>query len=188
MTCHHRVFLFAALVLAVGPGTVEAANVQMTIPQGYFARNIGKSSLTDPSGATHTRQDVAGKVVVAIFSDPTMSQGGAQEKWSDLLATQSDTKLPNEVALVLVEDMSEAGMFKGIALGDMKKQFAPHQRPFLILDQTGDVFKKFGVPRNTTCILTYDKKGKLRDVEVDLNDQATVIGRIKAITKELLAD
>jgi hypothetical protein len=181
--------LAAAFILSLG-GTLPAAaaTVSMMIPKGFAATNIGTSSLADPSGVTHTRQDVAGRVVVAIFSAPTMGQGNAQEKWSDLLSTEPASKLPDEVALVLVEDMTQAGIFKGMALDSMKKQFAPHERPFLILDQTGNVFKKFGMPKNQTGILIYDKTGALRDVELNLSDQKNTLNRIKAITTKLLAD
>ena len=178
--------LLALFLLNSNP--MRATEMEMVIPPGYFAQNIGKSSLADPSGVTHTREDVAGRVVVAIFSAPDMSQGDRQEKWSDLLSTQPETRVPMTIALVLVEDMTQAGLFRGMALSSMKKQFAPHQRPFLILDQTGEVFKKFGVPQNHTVILIYDKAGKLRDVEQNLDDEAGVISRIKAITKKLLAE
>jgi hypothetical protein len=47
--------------------------------------------------------------------------------------------------------------------------------------------KKFGVPRDQTVILIYDKKGKLRDVETNLKDQDGTVQRIKAIAKQLLA-
>ncbi len=168
-----------------GLSSTRATGVQMNIPPGSYAKTIGKTALADPSGTTHTRQDVAGKVVVAIFSAPNMTQGGQQEKWSDLLSTQPASKLPDKVALVLVEDMTQAGMFKGMALDSMKKQFTPHSRPFLILDQNGDVFKKFGVSKNKTEILIYDKTGKLRDVETNLADQSTTLQRIKSITADL---
>jgi predicted transcriptional regulator len=164
-------------------GPSRAVAVQMNVPAGYFQQDIGKSALADPSGVTHTKQEVAGKVVVAIFSAPTMSQGDSQKTWSNLL----DEQVKPPVALVLVEDMTQAGMFKGLALDDMKKEFTPHSRPFLILDQTGDVVKKFGVPRDQTVILIYDKKGKLRDVETNLKDQDGTVQRIKAIAKQLLA-
>ena len=172
-------------LLLTGSGLVEAAAVPMNIPPGSYARTIGSSALADPSGTTHTRQDVAGKVVVAIFSAPNMTQGGRQEKWSDLLSTQPDSKVGDEIALVLVEDMSQAGLFKGMALSSMKKQFTPNSRPFLILDQTGEVFKKFGVPKNRTEILIYDKTSRLRDVELHLDDEATTVSRIKSITRQL---
>jgi hypothetical protein len=169
-------------------GISHAEKVEMNLPSGNYAHQLGTGSLADPSGATHTRQEVRHKVCVAIFSAPNMSQGGRQEKWSDLLATQPATKVSDKVGLFLVEDMTQAGMFKGMALDSMKKQFTPHSRPFLILDQTGDVFKRFGVSRGTTVILIYDKEGKLRDVESDLDDQDKTTHRVKEITKQLLAE
>ena len=39
--------------------------------------------------------------------------------------------------------MSQAGMFKGMALDSMKKQFTPTSRPFLVLDQDGSFLKRF---------------------------------------------
>lgn len=176
-------------VLIMGTyGLCRAESVAMNLPAGNYATQLGTRSLADPSGATHTRQEVKHKVVVGIFSAPNMSQGGRQEKWSDLLATQPDTKISDKVALILIEDMTQAGMFKGMALDSMKKQFTPNSRPFLILDEDGSVLKRFGVPHGTTRILIYDKTGKLRDVEDNLDDQATTVGRVKVITKKLLAE
>jgi len=170
--------------------SVRADDVEMQLPPGNYAHKIGSRPIADPSGATHTRQEVAGRVCVAIFSAPNMSQGDRQEKWSNLLANKAKTKVSDDVVLVLVEDMSQAGPFKGMALDSMKKQFTPHSRPFLILDQDGSVFKKFGVPRDKTEILIYDKTGTLRDVETKLgeDDEDDTIRRIKAITRKLLAE
>jgi hypothetical protein len=169
-------------------GLAHAQDVAMHLPSGNYATEIDTTPLTDPSGATHTRLEVKGKVVVAIFSAPNMSQGGTQEKWSNLLANQSATKLSDSVAMFLVEDMSQAGAFKGIALDNMKKQFTPTSRPFLILDQNGAILKKFGVPRGKTEILIYDRQSMLRDVETDLDDQDMTVNRIRAITAILLAE
>jgi hypothetical protein len=180
--------LGAIILLSGISALVRAETVTMFLPEGNYTTRLGTGSIADPSGATHTRKEVKGKVVVAIFSAPNMSQGDRQEKWSDLLANQSGTKVSDDVALFLVEDMSQAGMFKGIALGDMKKQFTPKSRPFLVLDQDGSFLKKFGVPRGATQILIYDKNGTLRDVETDLDDQDKTIHRIHLITKRLLAE
>jgi hypothetical protein len=174
-------FLSAAL-----SGSTGAQEVQTYLPPGDYAKKIDTIPLSDPSGTTHTQQEVKGKVVVAIFSAPNMSQGGTQEKWSKLLAVDPDTKLSDSVALVLIEDMSQAGAFKGIALNNMKAQFTPQSRPFLILDQTGDILKRFGVPRGKTAILIYDKRSTLRDVELDLSNQDLVLKRVTAITGTLL--
>ena len=157
----------------------------MQIPPGNFTRQLGSGSLDDPSGAAHTRRDAAGQVIVAIFSIPNMSQGNYQEKWAKLLSTQPDTKLPDSVFLVLFENMSQAGMFKGIARSDMKKQFTKGSRPLVVLDETGAIFTKYGVPADRTEILIYDKKGALRDVESDLSDTDTTLHRIHSISKTL---
>jgi hypothetical protein len=175
--------LAVAGAVLLGAGALSAA-VTMTIPSGYFAKNLGKSALADPSGVAHTKEEVAGKVVVALFSAPTPSQGDLQKQWSSGLADA----LPKSVAFVLVEDMTQAGLFKGIALSEMKKEFSPHDRPFLILDQNGAVVKKFGVPKDKTVVLIYDTKGKLRDVETNLGDQSAEITRIVAIAKQLQGD
>jgi len=178
------------LYLGISHLTAKADDVQMIIPPGHHAPKIGTRALADPSGATHTKQEVAGKVCVAIFSAPNMSQGDKQEKWSDLLANKPASKVSNSVVLILVEDMSQAGMFKDMALDSMKKHFTPKSRPFLILDQDGSVFKKFGVPSDKTEILIYDKNSTLRDVEVNLgeDDEDNTIHRIKVITRRLLAE
>ena len=177
----------AVLILGAS-GLGRAESVKMNMPPGNYTTQLGTGSIADPSGATHTRQEVKGKVVVAIFSAPNMSQGDRQEKWSDLLANKPDTKLSDRIGLFLVEDMSQAGMFKGMALDSMKKQFTPTSRPFLILDQDGSFLKKFGVPRGQTVILIYDKRGKLRDVENNLDDEDMTIRRIHVITGRLFAE
>jgi hypothetical protein len=180
--------LGAGILLLGTSGLLRAESVTLNLPEGNYAMHIGTRPIADPSGATHTRKEIAGKVVVGIFTAPNMSQGDIQEKWANLLANQADTKISEDVALFLVEDMSQAGMFKGIARGDMKKEFTPNSRPFLILDEDGSVLKKFGVPRGTTRILIYDKNGTLRDVEENLDDQDATIHRIKSITHRLLEE
>jgi hypothetical protein len=178
-------FVLCAVIVALPVTAVKA--VEMQIPAGDYTRQLGNGSLDDPSGVPHTRREAAGQVIVAIFSIPNMSQGSYQEKWSNLLADQSDTKLPKSEFLVLFEDMAHAGLFEGIARSDLKKQFTKGSRPLVVLDETGAIFKKYGVPRDKTEILIYDKKGVLRDVEADLNGSNSdkTIARIHAITRAL---
>jgi len=180
-----RLALGAALLL---PAAARADEVPMRVPPGNYARRLGATVLADPLGNPHTRRDAAGKVMVAIFSAPTMSQGGYQEKWSSLLADQPATRLPGEVMLVLFEDMSQAGMFQGMARDDMKKQFVKGSRPLVVLDETGATFRKFGIPKNKTEILLYDKTETLRDVEQDLGNVDATVRRIHAVTRQLQAE
>jgi hypothetical protein len=176
--------LTAALIMTALP-VARGAEVAMQIPPGDYTRQLGNGSLNDPSGAAHTRREASGQVIVAIFSIPNMSQGSYQEKWADLLAQQPGTKVPASVFLVLFENMSQAGMFKGIARSDMKKQFTKGSRPLVVLDETGAIFKKYGVPPDKTEIVIYDKKGALRDVEQDLSDTDATVNRIQGIVKAL---
>ena len=58
----------------------------------------------------------------------------------------------------------------------------------MVLDETGSIFKKYGVPRDETEILIYDKKGVLRDVEAELDDSDKTVARIHSITRTLQAE
>ena len=175
-----------AILLSLSP--LPAETIRPEIPSGYSKQRIGTIKLADPSGAFHSRSEIAGKVVVIIFSIPSMSQGDRQETWAGLLADNPKTKVSDAVGLVLIEDMSQAGMFKGIARDRMKKEFKPDSRPFLILDETGISRKRWGVPENKTQIMIYDKQGLLRDIETNLDLQDATLHRIQAITHQLLAE
>ncbi len=177
-----------ALLIAGSAGGFAQTTYAFNLPAGYYAKKIGPELLADPSGETHSRQEVAGKVVVVIFSAPNMTQGGRQEKWSKILADDPGTRLSDNISFYLLEDMSAAGMFKGMARDSMRKDFTKDSRPFLILDETGEVFKNLGVPHNKTVILVYDKTSKLRDVETNLDDSALTVNRLKFVTAKLLAE
>jgi len=181
-----KTLLLTTLLGAISAGFAASDDVKMQIPPGVnYQMHLGTRTIKDPSGVNHSRADVRDKVVVAIFSAPNMSQGDVQQKWSDMLANNAGTKVDDAVVLVLAEDMSQAGMFKGIARDDMKKDFTPTSRPLLILDETGEFFKRYGVPRGHTQILIYDKTGTLRDVEPDLNDDKLIDHRVKVISHRL---
>lgn len=166
----------------------RATEVEMVIPPGKYQKNLGNQAMRDPTGTSHSHREIAGRVVVAIFSVPDMAQGDRQQRWSTLLADNPKTMLPKKIVLLLFEDMSQAGAFKKRAMSDMKKEFTPDSRPFLIIDADGKAFKKFGIPRNTTEIRIFDKKGKLRDVETDLDNEKLTLARITAITTKLQAE
>jgi hypothetical protein len=70
----------------------------------------------------------------------------------------------------------------------LKQQFTKGSRPLVVLGETGSIFKKYGVPRDKTEILIYDKKGVLRDVEVDLSDSNKTVSRIHSFTHALQAE
>ncbi|MDE1169747.1 MAG: hypothetical protein PW734_00835 [Verrucomicrobium sp.] len=176
--------LLLSLALGLFPFCARA-DVALHVPDGNYAHRFGGGVLKDPDGKTYTAGQLRGKVVVAIFSAPNISQGGTQERWADALATNPATKVPDSVALFLVEDMTQAGMFAGMARDSMKKSYTPGTRPILVLDETGAVFRKFGVKRNATELLIYDPHGALRDVETDLSDIPATAKRVRAICRML---
>lgn len=181
-----KILILAGTFSALATALAAAEDVKCHIPSGVnYQMHIGSKAIKDPSGVNHSRAEIKDKVLVAIFSAPNMSQGDVQQKWADLLATNPKTKVDDAVVLVLAEDMSQAGMFKGMARDSMKKDFTPTSRPLLILDETGEVFQRYGVPRGKTQILIYDKTGTLRDVEPDLSDDKTVDHRVKVISNRL---
>jgi hypothetical protein len=184
-----NLFLAGTMLFLLAALGARADSVKMSSPPGsHYEKRLGSGAIADPTGKIHTRAEVKGKVVLILFSAPNMSQGNVQEKWSKLLADDPKTKVDDRVVLALFEDMTQAGMFKGIALDDMKKDFTPDSRPIVGIDQTGEFFKHFGIPRDTTQILIYDKQSKLRDVDPDLSDESTVTHRVKVITNKLLAE
>jgi hypothetical protein len=181
--------IFIAIVSALlWTPSMHADDVKMVLPPGHYQRHFGQGKLEDPLCRTYAKTDVRNKVVVAIFSSPNMSNGDAQRKWVDLLANNPETKLKDAVLLVLVEDMSQAGMFRDMALASMRKDFKESSRPLIVLDDTGDFSRRFGIPRDQTRILVFDKTGTLRDVEADLQDSSTTTHRLKVITGRLLAE
>jgi hypothetical protein len=126
---------------------------------GYLPA-IPVGSLRDPLGNVHTSTGKLTRSVVVIFSVPTPSQGGNQRRWSEALADNPQTRLPKSVGLFLVEDMKQSG-FGEMAREEMKKKFNKNSRPVLLLDETGEVRKRFRIPRDATCVLVYDRNNKL---------------------------
>lgn len=166
----------AACLLFPCPGQAEDSD------KPSFATSIPKGSLRDPQGILHTSTGQLAQPVVAIFSVPSMAQGGNQEKWSQCLAEDPKTKLPNSVGLYLIEDMKQSG-FSEMARDRMKKEYGKGDRPILLLDETGAIGKEFGIPRNTTCVLVYSRENKLVHSEMGpATDEAVARVRKKVAT------
>ena len=177
--------IFLALILGL-PRSSHAENTKMNLPPGMETARAGGVTLHDPDSLSHPRLDLGGRVGVVIFSVPDMSQGPSQRRWSAFLADKPESRVSDKIALVLVENMAEAGPFKEEARSNMKEKFALKKRPFLLLDETGATCQRFGILRDRTEILIFDKTGALRDVEQDLSDKDQTIARVKAITAQLL--
>lgn len=183
---HPLPLLLAAVLLAASVPALHAGGVAMTVPPGDYLRQLGGSPLRDPAGVTHTDAEVKGRVAAIIFSVPDPSQGGRQRKWAAALADDPATRVPKTAALVLIEDMAQSG-FAAMARDDMKRQYTPGSRPALLLDETGAITKHFGIPRDRTQILIYDKSGVLRHVET-ANPSPESAARVRKIVGTLLGE
>lgn len=149
---------------------------------GGFAPSIPKGSLKDPLGNNYTSQGFLKKPVVLIFSVPSMAQGGNQKGWAKALGSDPATKLPNSVGFFLVENMKQAGMGSNMAREEMKKKYHVGDRPVLLLDEDGSESQRFGIPRNSTCVLIYSKQNKLVHVEKGPATSAAVGRVLKALS------
>jgi len=179
------VFSLALLLAFTTVDSSPAAQpVVMNIPPGNYAKKMGNNAVEDPSGAMHTKQEVKGKVAVAIFITPNLSEG-VKRRWAYLLADKPSTRLPHSVALVMIQNIAAAGGFKKMPKDASKTDFIRGERPYTVLDYSGKVFKRFGITDKKTQILIFDKKGRLRDVEADLSDEALTLKRIRSIVATL---
>ena len=174
----------AALLLLAAAPCYAASPVVMTIPPGHYAKKMGNNTVKDSSGAVYGKEDVKGRVCVAIFITPNLAEG-VKRHWAYLLADKPSTKLPNSVALVMIENIAAAGGFKKMPMTATRSDFVKGERPLTVLDYSGRVFKRFGISDKKTQILIFDKKGRLRDVESDLSDRVLTLKRIRAITAHL---
>lgn len=178
-------FFSPAFLFLCGVPALSAADpVVMSLPPGNYARKLGSNAVEDPSGAIHTKQEVRGRVMVGIFITPNLTEG-VKRRWAYLLADKASTRLPDSVALVMIENIAAAGGFKKMGKDSVKSDFIKGERPFTVLDYTGRVFKRFGISGTKTEILIFDKKGRLRDVENDLSDEALTLRRVRSIVAYL---
>jgi hypothetical protein len=152
----------------------EASSYRASIPVG---------SLRDPHTILHSFNGNLTRPVVAIFSIPTMSQGGIQERWAEALADDPKTRLPDSVGLYLVEDMV-TGM-REVARKQMKKQYKSGQRPVVLLDEDSAIREKFGIPKGKTCVLVYSRQNRLV-LAVEGKPTPEAVGKVRAAIQNLL--
>jgi len=135
---------FAMLMVALSVfATAQAA-------YGYAAK-MPSATLADPRGVKHSLK----APMVILITAPTYHAEHPQESWDNAL----EKAMPKGGNFVMLEDMS-VSHFKGIAKKDMKKDWKGPP-PLLLIDETGNTRKAFGVGGDETVVLVYDKGGKL---------------------------
>jgi predicted transcriptional regulator len=136
-----------------------AVTVLLTISVVAHAQTnkLPSFTLPDPRGEMHSSAQLIANGLVVIVSSPILHDKTPQEKWSRLLV---ETKGNHQASLILIEDLS-ASEFQGIARQEMKKDWQPGSLPLLLEDKTGRTSGAFGVGKESTKVLVYDKNGNL---------------------------
>lgn len=114
-------------------------------------------SLKDPQGGVHSSGTFKQKPTVIIVTAPIEHDSSAQKAWSNAL----ENAKPAGTNLVMIENVAAQKMFKGMALKEMKKSWAPGQPLLLLEDMSGSVCAAFGVPKKSTWVFAYKKGGEL---------------------------
>ena len=114
-------------------------------------------SLKDPRGGAHSSATLKQKPTVIIVTAPIEHDSGPQRQMSSVF---EKTK-PAGTNLVMIENVAAQKMFKGTALKEMKKSWAPGQPLLLLEDMSGSVCAAFGVPKKNTWVFAYKKGGEL---------------------------
>ena len=114
-------------------------------------------SLKDPQGGSHSSGTLKAKPTVIIVTAPIEHDSSAQKAWSNAL----EKAKPAGTNLVMIENVAAQKMFKGTALKEMKKSWAPGQPLLLLEDMSGRVCAAFGVPKKSTWVFVYKKGGSL---------------------------
>jgi hypothetical protein len=124
---------------------------------GAAGGSMPSFSLKDPQGGAHSSATLKQKPTVIVVTAPIEHDSSAQKAWSNAL----EKAKPAGTNLVMIENVAAQKMFKGTALKEMKKSWAPGQPLLLLEDMSGSVCAAFGVPKKSTWVFAYKKGGDL---------------------------
>jgi hypothetical protein len=104
--------------------------------------------------------------MLVMITVPNLTQYERQKKWERFM---SHHRWPERGApqRVLIEDMSQQKQYKEKARGMMKASYKPDGDVIVLIDETGDVRREFGMMDNETMIVLCDAKGRILHLEPD---------------------
>lgn len=132
--------------------------VLMCLPALVHAqpKTLPNFTLADPQGGIHSSTTLVKNGAVIVVTAPTLHDKGAQEGWNKYL---NAAKGSCKASFIFIEDMT-ASLFKGTAKSEMHKSWKTGDIPILLIDNSGNTRKAFGVARDGTKVFVYDKGGK----------------------------
>jgi hypothetical protein len=140
---------------------------------------IPEFKLKDPMDKEYTHKYLLAVNTVVMISIPNAKHGENQERWMALL----EKSLPDSsLQIVVLEDLSQSDVVQDATEG-MKERFKPGQRPLLLVDETGDVRRAFGVPDDKTAILVCDRMGTIVYRVSDITDPDKVREAAKGVVQ-----
>ncbi|MBI3830448.1 MAG: hypothetical protein HY291_13090 [Planctomycetes bacterium] len=153
---------------------------------GAFQSAAPVFSLKDPHGKEFRGDDLIKKNgMLLMLTVPNLSQYEKQVRWQRYLKKEAWPK-EHTPACVLLQDMSQQETFKEKARSIMKEKYDPTAGVVVLVDETGDVRRKFGVSANETVILVVDAKGRIvhheaDDSEADAESAKRVMNVVRAM-------
>ena len=104
--------------------------------------------------------------MLVMITVPNLTQYERQKKWERYMSRHRwpDRGAPQRV---LIEDMSQQKTYKEKARGMMRDSYKPNGDVIVLIDETGDVRRQFGMMDNETMIALCDAKGRILHLEPD---------------------
>lgn len=134
---------------------------------GEFAATTPAFSLKDPLGVAQDSASLfAPHGMLIMLTVPNLTQYEKQKQWDKWIARQPwpQRSAPRRV---LLEDLSQQETFKDRVRSMMAAKYNPQGEIKVIVDEDGNVRRKFGVQNNETVLLLVDAQGKVIHHEAD---------------------
>jgi peroxiredoxin len=149
----------------------------------FAGDQVPEFQLKDPSGGVHTQKDLQERGAVIVISIPNVKHSENQSRWTNGIKKG----VPETGAqVVVIEDLSQSNVREKAVKG-MRENFKPGQRTLLLVDETGEVRRAFGVPQDETTILVVDRQGGVAHRVSGISEPDEVHVALKAVVKAALA-
>ncbi|MCW8131572.1 MAG: hypothetical protein KIS92_14585 [Planctomycetota bacterium] len=156
---------------------------------GLFTAKLPEFKIKDPHGKELTGAELSrDHGMVLMLTVPNLSQYEKQMRWQRLLKKELWPK-ENPPTRVVLQDLSQQETFKDKARSMMQEKYKPEPGGLVVLvDETGEVRRKFNVCQNETVILVFDARGRLvhheaDDVTPDPESARRVLKVVKGLTE-----
>jgi len=133
---------------------------------GPFSSYAPAFALKDPLGMEHKSDQLMERAgMLIMITVPNLTQYEKQKRWEKLM--KKETWAQNCARRVLIEDLSQQQSFKEKARATMKEKYKPADDVVVLVDEDGDIRRRFRVMNNETVILLVANDGQIVHHESD---------------------